>query len=128
MDVLPAERGAVEAVPEPEQRLHPGEPRRIDVGVVLRLERDVAGIEREQRDPRRRRGRRVGEALLVVAEPGVVELVQHIAGDAVPIGTLLTQSTAHLVEPGVVGALGGLGEGDGSQGQKYHGEAPLGPA
>jgi hypothetical protein len=73
--VLRAERRAVEAVPEPEQRLDPGEALGIDVGVVLGLQGDVAGIEGEERRPSRRRGAWVGEALLVVAEARVVQIV-----------------------------------------------------
>jgi hypothetical protein len=51
LHVLPAERAAIERVPEPEQRLHALEPRVVALGVVLGLERHVARVERLERQP-----------------------------------------------------------------------------
>ena len=55
--VLAAERRTVERIPEPEQRLHPGELLDVHLGVILGLERDVARIEAEQRGAGRERRR-----------------------------------------------------------------------
>ena len=55
VDVLPADRQAVERVPEPEQRLHALEARLVAVAVVLGLERDVARVAGREREARGRR-------------------------------------------------------------------------
>ena len=90
--VLPAEGRAVEAVPEPEERLHPREARLVHVGVVLGLEGDVAGIERQQGEPAGHRGPGIGEPLIVVAVAGVVELVEDVAGQPRPVRPGLGQA------------------------------------
>src|SRR5674476_1391351 len=66
-DVLPAERCAVERIPEPEKRLHRLEERVIAVRVELRLERDVARIERGQCEPGSHRQRLIGDGRLQLA-------------------------------------------------------------
>ena len=66
LDVLPARGEPVERVPEPEQRLHALELLVVDVGVVLRLERDVARVERGEREARAERNLGVRERGLVV--------------------------------------------------------------
>ena len=84
--VLPAERRAVEAVPEPEQRLDPGEALWVDVGVVLGLEGDVARVEDSSASRLDSGVAGSATSCVVVAEAGIPELVQHVAGDAVPVG------------------------------------------
>src|ERR671930_387159 len=51
-NILAANRRAIKGVPEPEQRLHALKSLLVTIAVVLRLERDVARIERRQRDTR----------------------------------------------------------------------------
>src|SRR6185503_8218150 len=53
LHVLPAERSAIERIPEPEQRLDLLKPRVVALGVVLGLQGDVARIERRESEPRR---------------------------------------------------------------------------
>jgi hypothetical protein len=48
--VIESDGGAVEHGPKPEERLGLGESFAIDVGVMLGLEGDVEGVERELKD------------------------------------------------------------------------------
>ena len=57
--ILSAEGRAVERIPEPEKGLYPLKFLIITLAVIFGLERDVAGIQRRQRDPDTRRNRLV---------------------------------------------------------------------
>src|SRR6266576_1813814 len=78
--VLTAGRGAVERIPQPEQRLYTLKALLIAVGVILGLERDVARVHRRQRKSRRRGQSRVADRGVPVSGMlRVPELGENIA-------------------------------------------------
>ncbi len=119
VDVLGCHRCPVERIPQPQQRLDPGELHRIDVGVVLGLEGDVARVEREERQLLGPGHGRVAHPLGEVGDAGVPERQEQLAGQVVPALRVL-QTLVELSEPLLGDEFGGIREADLLEGLQRH--------
>ncbi len=119
--VLSAERRAVEGVPEPEERLHALEARIVALGVVLGLERDVARIEREEREARGVGKRGVVDGRLPVRRVlGIRELGERAAAEERAVRGRVRELGGEALEPFIGNVTRRRGR-ERAKGAKYHG-------
>jgi hypothetical protein len=110
IDVLASGDGAVERIPEPEERLHALELRLIAVGVVLGLEGDVARIERRQGDARAEGNRRILDRFLPRRRiPWIGQLGEHRSAEERAVARRIGEARRDPLEPclGEIGSLDG---------------------